>query len=285
MLLKKKMREERIGPLKGWKRVLYYTGRFFLFPLRRPIITLLILLILFLAPTFRGVKPVNVHKWYASQFSNMCNKVLVWWGSREPEVTPGEFKFHPEEAAPAPVTPSEFTIPEPIDANAPNILEVLRGDNKPSQTEETKEEKTAEVKFEPKIKDVKPEIKEETASKNAIRLPKDASLYSYPQDKKVYALKYLDIPHEVFGKAKVHNCNEIEINGEFIMMYGIYVHPYTAKGTSATEYLKSLIDGKDVKCGIVAYTDQNIATGICYFGGENINRSLVLKGYTKNVAL
>ena len=42
MLLKKKMREERIGPLTGWKRVLYYTGRFFLFPLRRPIITLVI---------------------------------------------------------------------------------------------------------------------------------------------------------------------------------------------------------------------------------------------------
>ena len=288
MLFRRKKTSDNIRPLTGWKRFFYYLGRLILFPLRRPIITLLILLVLFLAPTFKGVKPVTVHKWYAEQISKTYHQILVWWGSREPEVSPGEFKFHPEEAAPAPVTPSEFKIPEPVDANAPNILDVLRGET--PTTEETKapeEEKVIEPTLEPEPLqpqlEVTPEEKAEIKSK--FNLAKDEKIYAYPQEKKVYALNYLDFPQEIIGAATVHDCNEIEIDGEFILLYGIYVHPYTVQGTRATDYLKEHIDGKEVKCGIVAYTDQHIATGICYVGEENLNRSMVLKGYTKNVAL
>ena len=283
MLFKRKIREEGVTPLRGWKKFLYYFGRLLLWPFRRPLMTILILLVLFLAPTFRGVKPVNVHKWYAAQISEMYNKVLVWWGSRQPEITPEELKFHPEETVSAPVIPSEVTAPVQINENAPNILDVLRGKNK-SSVEETAQEPTIAPTVEEE-KNKTEEVEQNVAEKKGIRIPKDDSLYAYPEEKKVYTLKYVDFPHEIIGKAKVHNCNEIEINGEFIMMYGTYVHPYTARGVSATEYLKELIDGKEVKCGIVAYTDQDIATGICYFGNANINRDMVLKGYTKNVAL
>ena len=296
-LNKHSRKDDGIYPLHGWSKLFHRLGRLILFPLRRPFLTIFIVLVLFLAPTFRGVKPVTVHKWYATQISSLYNKILVWWGSRQPEVTPGEFKFHPEEAAPAPVTPSEFTIPEPNDENAPNILEVLRGET----TEKTKEEKQEEVTIkeeavtikeeaeksptEPHPSDIMPIETEKVVFPKGVRMPKDESLYAYPADKKVSSLKYVEYPHEIYGIAKVHDSNEIEINGQYIMLYGIYIHPMTARGVNATQYLKDLIEGKDIKCGVVAYTDQNIATGICYLKDININRDLVIKGYTKNVAL
>lgn len=283
MLLRKKVRDEGIRPLRGWAKFFHRLGRLLLWPFRHPLLTFFVLLFLFLAPTFRGVKPVNVHKWYGNQISALYNRALVWWGIREPEVKPGAFKFTPEEAAPAPVTPSELKV-EPVDVNAPNILDVLKGGTEPETKPEEEKVQPDEEDVKSEAEDVKPE-ESKPVVRNNIRLPKDESLYAYPEEKKVYALKYVDYPHEVVGKAVVHNCNEIEIDGEFIMMYGIYVHPYTARGVAATKYLKEQIDGKEVKCGIVAYTDQDIATGICYYGDENINRTMVVNGYTKNVAL
>lgn len=282
MLLKKKRQDERIRPLQGWAKFFHRLGRLILFPLRRPVLTLVILLILFLAPTFRGVKPVDVPRWYASQVYGVCNKVLVWWGIRQPEVAPGSFKFNPEDAAPAPVAPSEFETPEPIDDNAPNILDVLKGADKGEETTQTEDEEQS-TPDESQASQVEDEGQPQTRSD--IRIPVDERMYAYPADKKVSSLKYVDFPHEVVGKAVVHDSNEIEVNGEFIMMYGVFVHPYTARGVSATKYLKDLIDGKEIKCGVVAYTEQDIATGICYYNGINLNRDMVLKGYTRNVAL
>lgn len=282
MLLKKKRQEESVRPLRGWAKFFHRLGRLILFPLRRPVLTLVILLILFLAPTFRGVKPVDVPRWYASQVYGVCNKVLVWWGIRQPEVAPGSFKFNPDEAAPAPVAPSEFETPEPVDSEAPNILDVLKGtDNSAAeQPQEAEQPLAPSVEETPQVEEV-----EQPQTRSDIRIPADESLYAYPANKKVSSLKYVDFPHEIIGKAVVHDSNEIEINGEFIMMYGIFVHPYTARGVSATKYLKDLIDGKEIKCGVVAYTEQDIATGICYYNGVNLNRDMVQKGYTRNVAL
>lgn len=295
MLFRKRERDD-IRPLTGWKRFLYHFGRFVLFPLRRPVITLIVLFLMFLIPTFRGVKPVNVHRWYASQISQMQNKILVWWGTRQPEVLPGEFKFNPDEPAPAPVVPSEFKVPKEDDV--PNILDVLKGttssektQDKPVTEEETdkEDEKSTSDSKQEDVKDVVKKISkdsdDEIIKNKKYLIPQDDSIYEYPTDKKVSSLDYLDFPYEIKGKAVVHDGNEIEVNGEFIMMYGIYIHPYTVQGGQATNYLKNLIDGKEVTCGIVAYTTQRIATGICYYGEENINKTMVLKGLTKNVAL
>jgi len=289
MLLKRHSRkDDGLRPLHGWAKFFHRLGRLILFPLRRPILTLFIILVLFLAPTFNGVKPIMVHKWYAEQIVRLYNKALVWWGSRQPEVTPGEFKFHPEEAAPAPVVPEEFTIPEPQDKDAPSILDVLRGEQPTENTtKDTTEDKkdVEEEKMPIHPSDVIPAESEKPVFPKGIRMPEDEALYAYPKDKKVALLKYVDYPHEIYGVAKVHDANEIEINGQYVMLYGIYVHPMTARGVSATQYLKDLIDNKEVKCGIVAYTDQGIATGICYREDINVNIDLVTKGYTKNVAL
>jgi len=262
--------------LHGWAKFFHRIGRFLLLPFRHPLITLLILFVLFMAPTFRGVKPVNVCEWYASQVSAVYNKVLVWWGIREPSVAPGTFVFKPKADNIAPAVIMQDA--KVTTSKTPNVVDVLKQQNTDTEgnvaiADETSKKTTTEPE------EAKPEVK------NDIRLPEDEKIYAYPKDKKVYSLKYLDYPHEIVGKAKVYDCNEIEINDEFIMLYGIYVHPYTSQGVSATEYLKKLIDNKEVKCGVVAYTEQGIATGICYYNNENINRGMVIKGYTKNVAL
>jgi len=264
-----KRKRDKDLQLHGWAKFFHRLGRILLLPFIHPIWTLSVVLVLFLAPTFNGVKPVNVHKWYGKQIVGLYNKTLIWWGVRQPDIVPGELVFKPEYVKPQVKKTEKVEEKKP---SAPSILDILKVNDTVKVKKEEKEEKTIEEVAEPKVK-------------NDIRLPQNEKLYKYPADKKVFALKYLDYPHEIIGKAKVYNCNEIEINGEFIMMYGIYVHPYTAQGVNATKYLKSLIEDKEVKCGIVAYTEQGIATGICYYKDENINRGMVIKGYTKNVAL
>ncbi len=268
----KRARDTEITPLHGWAKFFHRLGRILLLPLRYPGWTLFILLIMFLAPTFRGVKPVNVPKWYASQAQISYNRFLVWWGTRPEEVQPGDLTFVPPQ--PEPQTVVEVK-PEPVEIVAP--------------VEEPQKDVKIEEKKETKQPQEEPVVEKKTeiipAKEIKIQLPEDSSLYEYPLDKRVSQLKYVDYPHEIEGKATVFNSNEIEINGEYILLYGIYVHPYTARGTNATKYLKELIENKNVKCGIVAYTDQELATGICYFGKENLNRSLVIKGYSKNIAL
>ena len=263
-----KRKKDKDLQLDGWAKFFHRLGRFLLLPFIHPVWTLLVILVLFLAPTFKGVKPVNVHKWYGEQILGIYNKALIWWGVRQPNIMPGELIYKPE------IVQKPAIEPQKIDEKAtskPTILDMLKVDD---SVEVEKEHIKSEL-----------EHATEQKNKNDIRLPQNEKLYEYPEDKKVFALKYLDYPHEIIGKAQVYNCNEIEINGEFILMYGIYVHPYTARGVSATEYLKNLINNKEVKCGIVAYTEQGIATGICYYNNEDINRGMVTKGYTKNVAL
>lgn len=275
-MIVKRARDTEITPLRGWAKFFHRLGRLLLLPLRYPGWTFFILLIMFLAPTFRGIKPVNVPKWYASQIQMGYNRFLVWWGTRPEEVQPGGFMFVPPQTEPQPVTE---TKPEPKEIQpAEEVQKVM-------------EPQESEAKTEPQQQQTEPAVVEKTETipvpvkEIKVQLPEDSSLYEYPLDKRVSQLKYVDYPHEIEGKATVYNSNEIEINGEYILMYGIYVHPYTARGTNATKYLKALIENKNVKCGIVAYTDQELATGICYFGKENLNRSLVIKGYSKNIAL
>lgn len=98
-------------------------------------------------------------------------------------------------------------------------------------------------------------------------------------------LIYLDEPKEVIGVTKVYNANEIEVDGTYIFLYGIYVNPETELGLEAKKFLENVVKNQVVRCSIVAYTFQDIATGMCYVGGENINQMLVTHKFSKNVAL
>ena len=56
----KEREDDYIGPAKGWAKFFHRLFLLVTFPLRKPLWTLLILLVLFLLPTFRGVKPSEV---------------------------------------------------------------------------------------------------------------------------------------------------------------------------------------------------------------------------------
>lgn len=98
-------------------------------------------------------------------------------------------------------------------------------------------------------------------------------------------LIYLQTPKTISGKAIIRNANELEVDNVYILLYGIYAKPDTIEGAQARAYLDIRARKGDIKCSIVAYTYQNVATAVCFSGRENLNKSLVEKGYSQNVAL
>lgn len=98
-------------------------------------------------------------------------------------------------------------------------------------------------------------------------------------------LVYLKDPVPVSGKALVQNANEIIVDGTYIFLYGIYVDPNLPKGIEAKKYLEQFVKDKVVRCDIVAYTYQDIATALCYVDDDSINQRLVDEEFSRNVAL
>ena len=85
--------------------------------------------------------------------------------------------------------------------------------------------------------------------------------------------------------AYVVNANEINIGGNSIFLYGIYVNPRSREGTLGKQYLEKLIGNDTVHCVASAYTRQGVATAICFVGNVSINHSMVNSGYSQNVSL
>lgn len=75
------------------------------------------------------------------------------------------------------------------------------------------------------------------------------------------------------GEAEVKNANELVVGGTYIFLYGIYVDPNLARGAAAKKFLVDKLKGKKVRCNIVAYTYQDVATGLCYVDGETSTSS------------
>jgi hypothetical protein len=98
-------------------------------------------------------------------------------------------------------------------------------------------------------------------------------------------LVYEDTPATVKGETFVFSANEISVGNTYIILYGIYTDPEKYNQDDANQYLKELADGKMLECKIVAYTQHNIATGVCFLDGRSINQNLVDAGFADNVAL
>lgn len=98
-------------------------------------------------------------------------------------------------------------------------------------------------------------------------------------------LVYEDTPQTVKGETFVFSANEISVGNTYIILYGIYTDPEKYNQDEAGQYLKELADGKMSECKIVAYTQHNIATGVCFLDGRSINQNLVDAGFADNIAL
>ena len=72
-------------------------------------------------------------------------------------------------------------------------------------------------------------------------------------------LIYLDEPKEVIGVTKVYNANEIEVDGTYIFLYGIYVNPETELGLEAKKFLENVVKNQVVR--VSGYCNRNVLCG------------------------
>ena len=98
-------------------------------------------------------------------------------------------------------------------------------------------------------------------------------------------LDYPEKPIPIKGQAFVYNANAIDVDGTYMFMFGIYSNPAEERGQLASQFLEKLIENREVDCDIVAYTKEQVPTVICYINGVNINKLLVIKGLSDNIAL
>ena len=253
MIGSRKRREKQddyIGPAKGWAKFFHRLFLLVTFPLRKPLWTLLIVLVLFLAPTFRGVKPAEVHLWYWNLIKNSSSQVTEKVTDKAKQIMEEIPQVVDVEPVSQPQAPIVKVVDMPVKSSGRKIFERA---------------KSAPVV----VKEAEPvEAKEKL-----------------PALQKKLNLVYLDEPKTISGPAKIINANEVVIGGIDMFLYGIYSDPKSANGKKAEEYLRKTTQGKEVSCVITAYTYQKIATGICTVGDIRLNYELVNKGYSKNVAL
>ena len=98
-----------------------------------------------------------------------------------------------------------------------------------------------------------------------------------------FDLSYPEEILEISGTADIVNANELVINGVHMFLFGVYTDPNSENYEYAIRYLKEETNGKGVRCEILAYSGQGIATSVCYIGVKSINDALVSMGMAKKV--
>lgn len=269
-MLRRNRDDDSIGPTKGWARVFHKLAMLLLWPLRKPLWFLLIVVILYLAPTFRGVKPTEVHTWYWSKIKSSSNSVSTMVSDKTKNILPN-------------IEMPTFSISSTADKNAP-ASKVVDMPVKEVRRKTFERAKSAPVAVDIMLKNTAAQKAPEVFSAPSPTQQKAAPQPEQPAKKKL-PLVYVSEAKNIKGLAQVVNANEIKINGESIFLYGIYVNPNTEKGRLAKNFLIQTINGREVDCVIEAYTYQGIATGICSVSNTNLNKALVDGNYSKNVAL
>ncbi len=296
-------REHNDLALSGWKAFLHRLVMFLLFPLRKPLIFFPVVLVLFLAPTFRGVKPAEVHLWYWNKIKAYTNSAVTFVQNETKKVIPenlnikiplvGEEKTEPKgtdklvDYPVADVNANRKAIFERASGGMRQAIDIENNDVQNEVQQQEQEllaaERLAQLAVQV-LAQAEPEksVEEVPVKAEPVEPKKEETPVVVP---KKLPLVYLDEPKEVIGTVNVYNANELEVDGTYIFLYGIYVNPDTEEGVEAKQFLEKLLKNQIVRCSIVAYTFQDVATGMCYVGGENINKLLVDKNLSKNVAL
>lgn len=264
--MRREIRDDYIGPSKGWAKFLHRLVMFITYPVRKPLIFFPLLIALYLTPTFRGVKPAEVHLWYWNHIKNATSTATTVIGDKTQKLLPN------------------IELPK-IEVNMPQ--EKVIGKVVDMPVKDTGRKMFEKAKSGPQAIDIlekrRAAIQENTAAVGS--RTQNAPVAQVEKPKKKLPLVYVNEPKAINGTAKVINANEIVINGETLFLYGIYVDPNTRKGQEAKVFLDKTINGEVVDCNIEAYTYQGIATGICRVKEINLNKELVEQGYSKNVAL
>lgn len=275
-------RRERMSDglrLRGWGKFFHGLFLFITFPIRRPLIFVPILMLGYLAPTFMGAKPTEVHLWYWNKIKSKTQSL----GSTISEKTQGiipnvdDFKVSIPSLKSMGSSYEESNVEKIVESPTPNIQEIRR------QTFEKSKEipntvdalRTAQLQEE--------RMRQQSGNKN-FSAPRQMQKQNLNKNKKL-PLIFLEKEEQISGLAEVINANELKINNKTYFLHGIYVNPNSEDGIQAKNFLRSVIAQNIIQCQVKAYTYEKIGTIICSVNGENINWLLVNRGYSKNVAL
>ena len=261
---------------------------FLLYPLRKPLIFFPLLILLYLIPTFIGARPSEVHVWYWNKIKSAYNsaagvvsdKVNPWFADKEEAVPELGGKALPERGIDQLVGMRQKAVRRQMfekAKSAPQAVDILENEEVVPVSEIKRDEQpqpAADVvqEYNDKISELS---SRNTASAGSATITVSQKL----------PLVYLKDPVPVSGKALVQNANEIIVDGTYIFLYGIYVDPNLPKGIEAKKYLEQFVKDKVVRCDIVAYTYQDIATALCYVDDDSINQRLGDEEFSRNVAL
>lgn len=286
--MKRRSNRDYFGPMTGFKGFLHRTAMFLLYPLRKPLIFFPLLILLYLIPTFIGARPSEVHVWYWNKIKSAYNsaagvvsdKVNPWFADKEEAVPELGGKALPERGIDQLVGMRQKAVRRQMfekAKSAPQAVDILENEEVVPVSEIKRDEQpqpAADV-----VQEYNDKISE-LSSRNMA--PAGSATVTVSQK---LPLVYLKDPVSVSGKALVQNANEIIVDGTYIFLYGIYVDPNLPKGIEAKKYLEQFVKDKVVRCDIVAYTYQDIATALCYVDDDSINQRLVDEEFSRNVAL
>ncbi len=252
----KERSDDYIGPSKGWAKFFHRLFLLLTFPLRKPLWTLLIVAVLFLAPTFMGVKPAEVHLWYWQHIKNSSEQVKNTVTDKAKQL-----------GAELPLAAAPVAEPQ----KPAKVVDVPARESRRKMFERAKSAPVVVTETAPAIKEPAPAPAVQAAPQAAV--------------KKKLNLKYLNQPKKISGAVIIHNANELTVGGTRLFLYGIYAEPASENGRAAADFLSRTIADKIVSCEILAYSFQSVATAVCTVDNINLNRELVNLGYSKNVAL
>lgn len=286
--MKRRSNRDYFGPMTGFKGFLHRTAMFLLYPLRKPLIFFPLLILLYLIPTFIGARPSEVHVWYWNKIKSAYNsaagvvsdKVNPWFADKEEAVPELGGKALPERGIDQLVGMRQKAVRRQMfekAKSAPQVVDILENEEVVPVSEIKRDEQpqpAADV-----VQEYNDKISELSSRNTA---PAGSASITVSQK---LPLVYLKDPVPVSGKALVQNANEIIVDGTYIFLYGIYVDPNLPKGIEAKKYLEQFVKDKVVRCDIVAYTYQDIATALCYVDDDSINQRLVDEEFSRNVAL
>jgi len=257
--------------LHGWAKFFHNLAMLILYPLRKPLKFLLIVIVLgvlSLLPAY--VLDLDVRElpeWYKEQkdelWQKASNKLQQWY-----------FAY---------VNPEE----EPVIRHRRNTKIITSSERKnfvearAKKVEETQKKATENKKYSGDEIDVKYQQSRDEYENPALR--NTGRKNPYYGTKSQFSLIYPQEITEVSGKAEIYNANELMVNDVYMFLFGIYTDPKSSNYAYAEKFLRETIENKQVRCEILAYTKQNIATAKCYVGAKCINDMLTGAGLSKKV--
>lgn len=270
--MKKKEKISESIRLRGWKKFFHGLFLFVTFPIRKPLIFVPILMFGYLAPTFMGAKPTEVHLWYWHKIKSQGYDIGTSISEKTQKILPDVDKL-------------KITIPE-LKNISRSTLDTDESDEEtdltPKQIRRQIFEKSKET---PNTIDAlrTAQLQEEKMLRQNKEPTKNISQDENNQKK--LPLVYINNEEKISGRAEVVNANELNFSGKTYFLHGIYVDPSSETGVEAKQYLQSIIAQNIITCQIKAYTYQGVGTIICFVNGENINWLLVKRGYSQNIDL